>query len=104
MSSYRASGGVACCGAPYQTLRGVGLRGCFHSNGLRESPFPVQNLGVRTIETHRIVPTRHDWQAIGNLTVTTAELNRDRPIRILLRRDVVNYVRVCGVFHEVTLC
>src|SRR5215470_14638629 len=70
---------------------------------LREGPFPVQDFGARTIETNRVEPARHDRQAVGNLSVASAELDRDRIVRVLPRGDIVERIRAVFVRLEITL-
>ena len=69
----------------------------------RERPSAVQDLGARTVEAHRVVPALHDRQAVGDLAVAAAELDGDRAVRALLRRDVVDRVGVVLVRLEVAL-
>src|SRR5206468_820921 len=40
---------------------------------LRKLPSSIENFFPRAIETHHVVPAVHNRQAVGNLTVTTAE-------------------------------
>ena len=54
-----------------------------------ELPSSVEDLFARAIEPHRVVPTGHDWQTVGPFAVAAAELNRDRPIAVFLRGDIV---------------
>src|SRR6476620_423612 len=79
-------------------LRNVSLR-------LRiwELPSSIEDFFVRAIETHNVVPTLHDWQTVSCLTIAAAELNRHRAVGVLLRRDVVERVRVVCVRLEIAL-
>jgi hypothetical protein len=54
------------------------LANSIHRLRLRELPCAVQNLRAWTIEADHIVPAGHDRQAVGDLAVATAELNRNR--------------------------
>jgi hypothetical protein len=57
--------------------------------GFWEIPFPVQYLGARPVKAHHVVPVLHDWQAVGDSSIATTELNRDGTVAVLLRRNVV---------------
>ena len=63
-----------------------------HRLRFRERPRAVQNLWTRTIEPHHVVPARRDRQAVRDLAVAAAELNRHRAVGVLLRGDVVERV------------
>src|SRR5580704_9906047 len=65
-----------------------------HRLRLRKCPFAAHDLRPRSIEAHRIVPARHDRQAVRNFAVATAELDRDRAIVAFLRRDIVERIGV----------
>jgi hypothetical protein len=59
---------------------------------VRKLPTSIENFGARTIEAHHVIPALHDRQAVRNLAVATAELDRDRAVVILLYCDVVECV------------
>src|SRR5258708_24698401 len=66
---------------------------------LREFPGAVQDLGARAIEPHGVIPALHDRQAVWNLAVTSAELDGDRSIGVLLARDAVDRISIVwGLF------
>jgi hypothetical protein len=70
---------------------------------IRELPHSVEDFWPRAIESHDVVPARHDRQAIWSLAVAAAELNRHRSIVVFLRSEVVKRVRVLRVGFEVAL-
>src|SRR6478752_6198662 len=70
---------------------------------LREFPSSIENFFPRAIKTHDVVPTLHDWQTVRCLTIAVAEPNRHRAVGVLLRRDVVERVRVLFVSLEIAL-
>src|SRR5690606_23879259 len=74
-----------------------------HRLGLRKFPGAVQDFGARTIEPHQVVPALHGRQAIGNLAVTTAELDDNSAVCTFPRRDVVEAISVVLVPLVVTL-
>jgi hypothetical protein len=70
---------------------------------LGEFPGAVEDFFSRRIETHCVIPTRHDRQAVGNLAVATAELHGNRTVAAFLRRDVVQGIGVVRIGFQVTL-
>ena len=67
----------------------------------RESPTSIQNLGAWAIEPHQIVPARRDGEAVRNIVVAAAELNRNRPVSVSPRRDIVERIGVLRVGLEI---
>ena len=59
---------------------------------------------MRAIEANRVVPARHDRQAVLDLAVAATELDRDRAVAVLLCRNVVERIGVEIVLLEVALC
>src|SRR5882672_2937126 len=74
---------------PYAHPKTGSERPLTHRLRLRKFPGPVQDFGAWTIEPHRIVPTRHDRQAVRDLAVTASELDGDRAIGLFPGGDVV---------------
>jgi hypothetical protein len=78
----RRSRSIAHAGRIPQPLKKVG---CKHGAapasidrlGPRKGPFSIQDFGTRTIEANCIVPARRNRQAVNDLAVTAAKLNRD---------------------------
>ena len=72
-----------------------------HALRLGESPYAIEDFGSRAKEAHRVVPALHDRQAVGDLAVAAAELDVDRAVRALLRRDVVERILARTTFSPV---
>jgi len=68
-----------------------------------EFPFSLQYLGSRPIKPHHIVPSLHDWKAIGNLVAAATELDSDRAVPVFLCCNVVERVCVVVVLYEVSV-
>src|SRR5882757_842066 len=67
----------------------------------REFPFSAEYLGTRTIEPDGVIPALRDRKTVWNLAVATAELDCDRAIVALLRRDIVERIGVVRVLFVV---
>src|SRR6516162_918400 len=74
-----------------------------HGMRFGKGPGAIENLGARAIEAHSVVPARLDRQAVGHLAVATAELDGNRAVGAFLCSDVVERIRVIGVFLKVPL-
>src|ERR1700722_19968901 len=68
-----------------------------HRLRLRKCPFAAHDLRPRPIEPHRIVPSRHDRQAIRNFAVAAAEPDRDRAAVAFLRRNIVERIGIVRI-------
>ena len=71
--------------------------------GVRKLPASIENLCARTIKAHHVVPALHGGQAVGDNSVATAELDRDRAVVILLCCDVVEGVGAEAVWFEIAV-
>ena len=69
---------------------------------LGKLPCAIKNFLARPIEAHRVVPAGKDRKAVRGLAIAAAELDSDRPVRILFRRDVVERIGVLIVLHEIS--
>src|SRR5262249_45444715 len=68
-----------------------------------EHPCAIKDLRSRTKETHGVVPSRRDRQAVLDFAVAPTELDGDRTIRAFFRGDAVHRIGVVLVRLEVTL-
>src|SRR6266404_6148464 len=68
----------------------------------RKRPGAVENFCSRAEETHRVIPPLRDGQAILDLAVAPAELDRDRTIRAFFLGNAVHRIGVVLVRLEVT--
>jgi hypothetical protein len=69
--------------------------------GQRKFPPAIENFWAGAKEAHGVVPSLHDWQAIGDLAITPSELDVYRTIRAFLRREAVQRIGIVGVRMEV---
>src|SRR5258705_13604495 len=53
--------------------------------GQRKFPPAIKNFWARAKETHRVIPSAHDREAIGNFAIAAAKLDGDRTIRAFYR-------------------
>jgi hypothetical protein len=63
---------------------------------LRKSPATVEDLGSRPVHADRVVPAIREGKAIRPVVLAAAEIDRDRPVVVSDRRDVVG-VAVVGL-------
>src|SRR6185295_12366206 len=66
-----------------------------------EGPGPVEDLCVRLVETHDVVPALHEWQAVGSVVAASTEVDLDRAVLVRDGGDAVDAVRVTVVRLEV---
>ena len=69
------------------------MRTLFNDLRIRECPASIQDLFLRLIQPHDVIPARYDGQEIGLLGVTP-EVDGDASVFVLLRRDVIEGVGV----------
>jgi hypothetical protein len=60
--------------------------------GLRqgECPCAIEDFRARAEETHRVIPTRRDRNAIGHFAIASAELDCDRTVRAFFCGDGIH--------------
>src|ERR1700722_17965958 len=64
---------------------------------LRKSPCAVQDLRLRAVEAHEIVPACWNGKAIGDRALAAAELDGERPVIGRLRNKVVERIGVLRI-------
>src|ERR1700734_2976468 len=69
----------------------------------RKGPCAVQDLGLRAIEAHEIVPWRGNGKAIGDCAVAAAKLNGERSVVGRLRNKVIERIGVLRIGDEMAL-
>jgi hypothetical protein len=70
---------------------------------LREFPRSDQNLPAWAIHAHGIVPTLRTRQTVRDFPIASAELDCNRAVDVLRRRDVVERISIEIVFLEVAV-
>src|SRR5215831_8044431 len=97
-SVYRSLSGI-----PHRRSSGASLKRSIHWLRLGEFPGAVQNFGAGAIEPRRPIPSIHNRQAIRNLAVAAAELDRHRAVRVLCCGDVIEIIGVILILLEIAL-
>src|SRR5262245_62606031 len=68
-----------------------------------ESPLPIQDLRPRPVESHHVIPTRHNRNVVRNLAVAATKVDDDGTVLFFMCSDIVERVGVLFVGMEITL-
>src|SRR5262245_66323633 len=73
-----------------------------HWPRLWKLPAAVDDFLSGSVQPHRVIPARHDRQAVRSALLAAAELYRDRTIRVCLCGEIVQRIGVQNILGRKT--